>query len=198
MAYPDGSERVRFRTVIATETPAHMAELAADWRRLISILCIHPFRDGNGRVSRLLLLLQCYHLGCEAVRYISPERLIEQNKARYYETPEQSSQGWHEGRQARPLAVHQLRVVRAQDGVPGIRRARGGDQGAARRQNRPDSGCHGPIRRRIHAGSVGASLPGRQPGHDPARLARAEGSGRGRLRGARPGGPLDKDKGNCA
>ena len=62
----------------------------------LDFLCIHPFRDGNGRVSRLLLLLQSYHLGYEVGRYISLERLIEQNKERYYETLEQSSQGWHE------------------------------------------------------------------------------------------------------
>jgi len=64
----------------------------------LDFLCIHPFRDGNGRVSRLLLLLQCYHLGYEVGRYISLERLIEQNKERYYETLEQSSQRWHEGK----------------------------------------------------------------------------------------------------
>ena len=112
--YPNGSERVRFRTVSAAETPAHVTELAVDWQRCLDerwihplialttfnldFLCIHPFRDGNGRVSRLLLLLQCYHLGYEVGRYISLERLIEQNKARYYETLEQSSQGWHEGK----------------------------------------------------------------------------------------------------
>lgn len=111
--YPDGSERVRFRTVTAAETPACMAEIITDWQRCLDerwihplialaafnldFLCIHPFRDGNGRVSRLLLLLQCYHLGYEMGRYISLERLIEQNKARYYETLELSSQGWHEG-----------------------------------------------------------------------------------------------------
>lgn len=64
----------------------------------LDFLCIHPFRDGNGRVSRLLLLLQCYHLGFEVGRYISLERLIEENKDRYYETLEQSSQGWHDSR----------------------------------------------------------------------------------------------------
>ncbi|MBW2369321.1 MAG: Fic family protein, partial [Deltaproteobacteria bacterium] len=64
----------------------------------LDFLCIHPFRDGNGRISRLLLLIQCYHLGFEVGRYISLERLIEQNKERYYETLEQSSQNWHEGK----------------------------------------------------------------------------------------------------
>ena len=66
--------------------------------RNLDFLCIHPFRDGNGRVSRLLLLLQFYHLGYEVGRYISLERLIEQNKERYYETLEQSSEGWQESK----------------------------------------------------------------------------------------------------
>lgn len=112
--YPDGRERVRFKAVSAAETEAFMRELLELWNRslherwvhpLIALaafnldfLCIHPFRDGNGRVSRLLLLLQCYHLGFEVGRYVSLERLIEENKERYYETLEQSSQGWHEGR----------------------------------------------------------------------------------------------------
>ena len=112
--YPDGSERIRFRTVTARETPSAMAELAADWQRCLDerwvpplialaalnldFLCIHPFRDGNGRVSRLLWLLQSYQSSFEVGRYISLERLVEQNKDRYYETLEQSSQGWHEGK----------------------------------------------------------------------------------------------------
>ena len=112
--YPDGSERVRFRTVSAAETPAAMDRLMRDWRQCLDerwvppplalaafnldFLCIHPFRDGNGRVSRLLWLLQSEQLGYEVGRYISLERLVEQNKERYYETLEQSSQGWHEGK----------------------------------------------------------------------------------------------------
>jgi Fic family protein len=112
--YPDGRERVRFRPVPARETPAAMRELVSLWGDalrerqtppLIAIaafnldfLCIHPFGDGNGRVSRLLFLLQCHHLGYEVGRYISLERLIEQNKERYYETLEHSSAGWHDGK----------------------------------------------------------------------------------------------------
>ncbi len=112
--YPDGRERVRFRTVPAGETPAALRETLELWRdgldqswvhplilmagMNLDVLCIHPFRDGNGRVSRLLLLLQTYHLGLEVGRYISLERLIEENKDRYYETLETSSQGWHQGR----------------------------------------------------------------------------------------------------
>jgi Fic family protein len=112
--YSDGRERVRFKTVPAVQTPGSMRTLIDMWQRCaderwvhplialaafnLDFLCIHPFRDGNGRVSRLLVLLQCYHLGYEVGRYISIERVIEENKERYYETLEQSSQGWHEGK----------------------------------------------------------------------------------------------------
>ncbi len=112
--YPDGRQRVRFETVPADQTPQAMSEMIELWSRglrerwahpfvlltalNLDFLCIHPFRDGNGRVSRLLLLLTCYHSGIEVGRYISLERLIEQSKERYYETLEQSSQGWHDGR----------------------------------------------------------------------------------------------------
>jgi Fic family protein len=112
--YADGGERVRFRTVPANMTAAAMVQLETDWQACLDerwvpplialaafnldFLCIHPFRDGNGRVSRLLWLLQSYQLGFEVGRYISLERLIEQNKERYYETLEVSSQGWHEGK----------------------------------------------------------------------------------------------------
>ena len=112
--YPDGTERVRFRPVSAAQTESAMNQLIGDWHSCndeqrvppaialaafnLDFLCIHPFRDGNGRVSRLLWVLQSYHSGFEVAKYISLERLIEQNKDRYYETLEESSQGWHEGK----------------------------------------------------------------------------------------------------
>ncbi len=64
----------------------------------LDFLCIHPFRDGNGRASRLLLLLSCYHAGVEVGRFISLERLIEENQERYYEVLKLSSEGWHQGK----------------------------------------------------------------------------------------------------
>ncbi len=110
--YPDGNVRIRFKTVSPDNVGLYMNQLITlnnqclqeQWvHPLISIaafnldfLCIHPFRDGNGRVSRLLLLLQCYRLGYEVGRYISIELLIKENKERYYETLEMSSKGWHE------------------------------------------------------------------------------------------------------
>jgi Fic family protein len=112
--YPDGRQRIRFRSVSPDKTPDFTREMVRLWddtyrghnvSPLITLaafnldfLCIHPFRDGNGRVSRLLLLLTCYHVGLEVGRYISLERLIEENKERYYETLQESSQGWHEGK----------------------------------------------------------------------------------------------------
>lgn len=93
--FTDGRARVRFRTVPASATHAAMRELIDEWQRLevertapppvalaafnLDFLCVHPFRDGNGRTSRLLLLLQGYHAGFEVGRYISLERLIEEH-----------------------------------------------------------------------------------------------------------------------
>lgn len=127
--YPDGRSRVRFRTVAASDTPRAMTKLIGDWQACLrektthplvalaafnlDFLCIHPFRDGNGRVSRLLLLLQLYHQGFEVGRYVSIERLIEETKDRYYETLEESSQGWHEGKHDPwPLINYLLSTVR--------------------------------------------------------------------------------------
>jgi hypothetical protein len=59
--------------------------------------CIHPFRESNGRLSRLLTLLALYHHGHKVGRYISLERIIEQSKESYYETLQTSSVGWHDG-----------------------------------------------------------------------------------------------------
>jgi len=111
---PGGGSRIRFRTIPAARTADSMKALVNTWQDcernrtllpLVAIasfnldfLCVHPFRDGNGRTSRLLLLLQTYQAGFEVGRYVSLERLIEEHKERYYETLALSSDGWHEGK----------------------------------------------------------------------------------------------------
>src|SRR2546427_125326 len=110
---PNSRRRVRFRAVDPKRVRPSIAEMVTLWDRCMTerwvhplvglaasnldFLCIHPFRDGNGRVSRLLWLLQSYHLGYDVGRYISLERLVEQHKDRYYGTLELSSRGWHDG-----------------------------------------------------------------------------------------------------
>jgi len=104
---------VRFRPVPPAETPAAVDELCLSYRHVVNqslapplvavaalvfdFLCIHPFRDGNGRVSRLLTLLALDQHGYAVGRYISLERLIEESRSDYYEVLRQSSVGWHEG-----------------------------------------------------------------------------------------------------
>jgi Fic family protein len=110
---PDGTERIRFTPTPAHLTPIQIEQLArsyqdsVDRRRqeplvlvalaILDFLCIHPFRDGNGRVGRLLTLMLLYHFNYEVGRYISLERIIEESKETYYEALEASSRGWHEG-----------------------------------------------------------------------------------------------------
>ncbi len=111
---PDGSiQRVRFEPVPAFATPQAMADLTEEYRLAATVdsieplvaipaavfdfLCIHPFRDGNGRTARLLTLLLLYHFGYEVGRYISLERIFEESKDTYYDSLEASSRNWHEG-----------------------------------------------------------------------------------------------------
>ena len=112
--HPDGRSRVRFRPVAAHLTPMAMADLVMRYRTaldqhladplvlvplvILDFLCIQPFPDGNGRMSRLLTMQLLYHFGYAAGRVISLERIFEESKESYYETLEASSQGWHEAR----------------------------------------------------------------------------------------------------
>lgn len=112
---PDGTiRRVRFKPVGAVQTPFAMEELVKNYSTAINesiseplviipltildFLCIHPFTDGNGRMSRLLTLLLLYHFDFQVGRYISLERIFEESKETYYETLEASSQKWHQGK----------------------------------------------------------------------------------------------------
>jgi Fic family protein len=110
---PDGNLRVRFQPVAAHLTPIAVRDLIESYRlallqhladplvliplAILDFLCIHPFPDGNGRMSRLLTLQLLYHFDCIVGRYISLERIFEETKEGYYETLQASSQGWHEG-----------------------------------------------------------------------------------------------------
>lgn len=111
---PGKAPTVRFRCVTAKETPGAIAELCECYRQafedhavppliavaalVLDFLCIHPFRDGNGRVSRLLTLLALYHHGYDVGRYVSLERLIEESREDYYKRLHQSSGRWHQSR----------------------------------------------------------------------------------------------------
>jgi Fic family protein len=111
---PNGERKIRFVPTSAKDTPKTMDALCRNYREacddqrlppllnvatfVFDLLCIHPFRDGNGRVSRLAttLLLQAH--GFQVTRYVSLERLIEQSKEDYYGVLSECSQGWHEGK----------------------------------------------------------------------------------------------------
>jgi Fic family protein len=110
---PDGTHQVRFEPVEAWATPEAMNELhrrfneAADQDAyhllllagayILDFLVIHPFSDGNGRMSRLLTLLLLYRGDYEVGRFISLEKLINDSKETYYEALGASTVGWHEG-----------------------------------------------------------------------------------------------------
>jgi Fic family protein len=106
----DGTRRVHFTPVSAKETPFAMEQLELAFYAgrqessinylllvpcyILDFLCIHPFNDGNGRISRLLSLLLLYHGGYDIGKYVSFENIINQNKEAYYEALKQSSLGW--------------------------------------------------------------------------------------------------------
>lgn len=110
--HPDGRVEVIFKPVSAAKTLEMMKQLCLSYEHSVSqlkypdlyavaclvldFLSIHPFRDGNGRVSRLLTLLALYQHGFMVGKYISIERIVEQSKETYYETLNKSSQKWHE------------------------------------------------------------------------------------------------------
>jgi len=106
-----GVRSVRFRPATHEETPEAMSQLVLAYNDarddagidplilipcfILDFLCIHPFSDGNGRISRLLSLLLMYKNGIDAGKYISFEGQINVTKDRYYESLRRSSAGWH-------------------------------------------------------------------------------------------------------
>ena len=124
----DGTERVRFTPLSAFETPDAMEKLTGTFREaldkgkidplllipqfVLDFLCIHPFTDGNGRLSRLLTLLLLYRSGYLVGKYISLEKIMEDTKETYYEVLEESSALWLKGKNSTlPFVKYFLEVL---------------------------------------------------------------------------------------
>ena len=111
--YPDGHTEILFEPLPPYETPEALDQICTEYNRVIGnyevepllaipvfihdFLCIHPFNDGNGRMSRLLTTLLLYRSGFYVGRYISLEAIIAKHKDLYYEALQQSQNGWHNG-----------------------------------------------------------------------------------------------------
>ena len=110
----NGNRKIRFKPVSAFETPRAIDELCSSYNYeiqreiidplilipifILDFLSIHPFNDGNGRMSRLLTLLLLYKSGYIVGKYISIEKIVENTKETYYDTLKQSSIKWHENK----------------------------------------------------------------------------------------------------
>ena len=125
-----GKEFIRFAPVPAWETPEAMEKLCSAFEEamateeidalllipmfILDFLCIHPFHDGNGRMSRLLTLLLLYRAGYIVGKYISIEKLIENTKSAYYDCLQQSSENWHENtNDYAPFVKYMLGIILA-------------------------------------------------------------------------------------
>ena len=123
-----GHQKARFIPVPAFQTAEAIDELCARfleaWEAnlidklilipmfILDFLCIHPFNDGNGRMSRLLTLLLFYKAGYIVGKYVSMEMLIEKTKETYYEALQASSVGWHEGENSyEPFVKYYLGIM---------------------------------------------------------------------------------------
>ena len=126
--YPDGHVETLFTPLAPYETPEVLDRICEEYNRVIGnmelepliaipvfihdFLCIHPFNDGNGRMSRLLTLLLLYRSGYIVGKYISIEKLISDTKETYYETLQASSYNWHEGtNDYAPFVTYMLGVL---------------------------------------------------------------------------------------
>ena len=110
----DGRRIVRFSPTSAVDTPEEMQQLVLAYAQarddaainklllipcvILDFLCVHPFADGNGRLSRLLTLLLLYRNGFDAGKYISFEGVVNTRKTEYYAALKESSEGWSENR----------------------------------------------------------------------------------------------------
>lgn len=123
-----GNKTTRFKPLSVLETPDAMQNLCNECENalndnkieplivipmfILDFLCIRPFNDGNGRMSRLLTLLMLYRSGYTVGKYISIEHLIEKTKNAYYDNLNQSSISWHENKNNYiPFVKYMLRVI---------------------------------------------------------------------------------------
>ena len=129
-AYPDGHTEILFTSLAPNETSEALDRICEEYNRVIGnlevepliiipifihdFLCIYPFNDGNGRMSRLLTTLLLYQNGFYIGKYISLEAKISKNKDLYYSAMSQSQTGWHEGKEdALPFIKYILGTILA-------------------------------------------------------------------------------------
>ena len=125
---PDGHTETLFTPLAPFETPEALDRICDEYNRVIGnmeaeplivipifihdFLCIHPFNDGNGRMSRLLTTLLLYRNGFYVGKYISLEAKIAKNKDLYYAALRQAQEGWHEGTEdAVPFIKYLLGII---------------------------------------------------------------------------------------
>ena len=128
--FPDGTTGVLFTPLNPFETPLALDKICEEFNRVIGnnevepliaipifihdFLCIHPFIDGNGRMSRLLTTLLLYRCGFDVGKYISLEAKIAKNKDLYYAALQAAQYGWHEGKEnALPFIKYLLGTILA-------------------------------------------------------------------------------------
>ena len=128
--YPDGHTETLFTPLSPFETPEALDKICEEYNRVIGnfevepliaipifihdFLCIHPFNDGNGRMSRLLTILLLYRNGFYVGKYISLEAKIAKTKDLYYDALARSQDGWHEGcEDAVPFIKYLLSIILA-------------------------------------------------------------------------------------
>ncbi len=128
--YPDGHTEVLFTPLAPYETPEALDNICSEYNKVIGnlelepliaipifihdFLCIHPFNDGNGRMSRLLTTLLLYRSGFYVGKYISLEALISKNKSAYYDALGESGVNWHEGKEdVLPFVKYLLGIILA-------------------------------------------------------------------------------------
>ena len=192
-AYPDGHTEILFTPLASCETSEALDRICEEYNRVIGnlevepliiipifihdFLCIHPFNDGNGRMSRLLTTLLLYQNGFYIGKYISLEAKISKNKDLYYSAMSQSQTGWHEGKEdALPFIKYILGTILAsykdfeertslvQEKLPAIEMVRMASKSKIGRFNKQDirelcptlsdSSIEGALRKLVAAGEL--------------------------------------------